>query len=192
MRLVVIIGPPAVGKATVGKSLADGYGFKLFHNHVTLDMVANVFEWGTPPFGKLVEEFRQRTIEAAAENDIDIVFTYVWAFSEPDDGEPIRRYRETVLANGGQVFFVELQSGLEVRMARNGMEARRRMKRRSDEASSPEWIVDIDGKFSFDSGGRLPFDEPQVRLDTSDATPEETAAAIAAAFGFEPRERAVT
>ena len=192
MRLVIIIGPPAVGKATVGKALADRYGFKLFHNHVTLDLVTTVFDWGTPSQGKLVGEFRQRIIEEAAESGIDLVFTYVWAFSEPDDGEAIRRYRDTVLAHGGQVFFVELQAGLETRMERNGMESRRRMKQRSDEASTPEWIAEIERKYSFESGGGLPFEEPQVRLDTTTATPEETAQAIALAFGFEPVKNSAT
>ncbi len=191
MRLVVIIGPPAVGKATVGKALAERYGFKLFHNHVTLDMVATIFDWGTPSHRKLVEEFRQRVIEEAAEVGVDLVFTYVWAFSESNDGDPIRRYREAVLAHGGHVFFVELQADLETRMARNGLESRRLMKQRSAEASTPEWIAEMDEKYSFDSGGTLPFADPQVRLETSSATPEETAEAIARAFGFQPVERAV-
>lgn len=102
MRLVVIIGAPAVGKATVGKALAERYGFRLFHNHVSLDAVASVFDWGTPSFQRLVGELRQRVIEEAAASGVDLVFTYVWAFSEPDDGAPIRRYRETVLSAGAR------------------------------------------------------------------------------------------
>src|SRR5688572_16251765 len=167
MRLVVIIGPPAVGKATVGKALDEGYGFKLFHNHVTLDMVASVFDWGTPAHGRLVEEFRVRVIEEAAAANIDLVFTYVWAFSEPDDGAPLRTYREIVKRHGGSVYFVELVAPASVRAVRNGLPSRRAMKRRSDESSAPEWIAQMDSKYEFDSGGRLPFEDPQVRIDTT-------------------------
>lgn len=83
MRLVVVIAAPAVGKATVGRALADGYGFRLFHNHVSLDAVASVFEWGTPPFQRLVGEFRARVVEEAAASGVDLVFTYGWSFPDP-------------------------------------------------------------------------------------------------------------
>jgi hypothetical protein len=185
MRLVVIIGPPAVGKATVGKALSEGYGFKLFHNHVTLDMVASVFDWGSAVHGRLVEEFRVRMIEEAAAANIDLVFTYVWAFSEPDDGSPLRHYREIVLRHGGSIYFVELTASASVRAVRNGLPSRRAMKQRSDESSAPEWIAQMDSRFTFDSGGRLPFDDPQVRIDTTETAPEVAARMITEAFGFE-------
>ena len=187
MRLVVIIGAPAVGKATVGGALAERCGFRLFHNHVSLDAVASVFDWGTPAFGRLVGEFRQSVVEEAAATGVDLIFTYVWAFSEADDGAPIRRYRETVLRAGGQVYFVELVASQEARFERNGMASRRAMKARSDEASTPEWLREVDGKYSFESGGALPFPDPYLRLDTTNLEAEAAAEAIAGAFGFEVR-----
>jgi hypothetical protein len=33
MRLLLIIGPPAVGKMTVGREIAAHSDFRLFHNH---------------------------------------------------------------------------------------------------------------------------------------------------------------
>ena len=186
MRLVVIIGAPAVGKATVGKALAERYGFRLFHNHVSLDAVASVFDWGTPPFDRLVGEFRRRVVEEAVSSGVDLVFTYVWAFSEPDEGAPIRRYRETVLRAGGEVYFVELVAPLDVRSERNGLASRRAMKARSDEASTPEWLREIDAKYSFESGGALPFPDPYLRIDATSVAPNVAADAIARAFGFEP------
>jgi hypothetical protein len=189
MRLVVIIGAPAVGKATVGKALAEACGFRLFHNHVSLDAVASVFDWGTPPFGRLVGEFRRRVVEEAVSSEVDLVFTYVWAFSEPDDGAPIRRYRETVLRAGGTVYFVELIASQVARFERNGMASRRAMKARSDEASTPAWLREIDAKYSFESGGSLPFPDPYLRLDTTEVEPEAAAEAIAHAFGFERAAR---
>ena len=186
MRLVVIIGAPAVGKATVGRALAEAYGFRLFHNHVSLDAVASVFDWGTPPFRRLVGELRWRVVEEAAGSGVDLVFTYVWSFSEPDDGAPIRRYREAVVNAGGAVYFVELVAPLEVRAERNGMQSRRAMKARSDEASTAEWLREVDAKHNFESGGALPFPDPYLLLDTTNLAPDAAAAAIARAFGFEP------
>jgi len=36
MRLLVIFGPPSVGKMTVGREVAARSGFRLFHNHAIL------------------------------------------------------------------------------------------------------------------------------------------------------------
>lgn len=48
MKLVIIFGPQAVGKMTVGQSLAAMTGFKLFHNHMSIDFVSQFFDYGTP------------------------------------------------------------------------------------------------------------------------------------------------
>jgi hypothetical protein len=85
MKLVIIFGPPAAGKAAVGAALCERYGFKLFHNHVSVDAVTQVFDWGTPPFARVVETIRRDVITEAAEAGIDLVFTFVWALDEPAD-----------------------------------------------------------------------------------------------------------
>lgn len=58
MTLVLIFGPPAVGKMVVGKVLAEKIGFKLFHNHMTIELLLRIFEHGTPQFQSLDKEFR--------------------------------------------------------------------------------------------------------------------------------------
>ncbi|HIJ11483.1 TPA: hypothetical protein HA278_05490, partial [Candidatus Woesearchaeota archaeon] len=47
MIFVLIYGPMAVGKLTVAKELVKLTGYKLFHNHLTVDLVGSIFEWGT-------------------------------------------------------------------------------------------------------------------------------------------------
>ncbi|GJM72894.1 hypothetical protein HMSSN036_51100 [Paenibacillus macerans] len=48
MKLIVLFGPQAVGKMTVGQELAKITGLKLFHNHMTIDLVSHFFDYGTP------------------------------------------------------------------------------------------------------------------------------------------------
>ena len=82
--LVVIFGPPAVGKMAVGAELSALTGFPLFHNHLSIEAVLPVFEFGTPAFGRLVGEFRERVFVEVAESDLPgLIFTYVWAFDDP-------------------------------------------------------------------------------------------------------------
>ncbi|MCC3359301.1 AAA family ATPase, partial [Bacillus sp. REN16] len=47
MKFVHIFGPQAVGKMTVGQELAKITELKLFHNHMTIDLVSNFFDYST-------------------------------------------------------------------------------------------------------------------------------------------------
>ena len=47
MKLILIFGPQAVGKMTVGQELATLTGLKLFHNHMTIDLVSPIFDYST-------------------------------------------------------------------------------------------------------------------------------------------------
>jgi ATP-dependent Lon protease len=46
--LLFVLGPPAVGKMTVGNAIAEITGLKLFHNHLTIEPVLRLFEFGSP------------------------------------------------------------------------------------------------------------------------------------------------
>jgi hypothetical protein len=50
MTLVIIFGPPAVGKMTVGLELQRLTGFGLFHNHMTVDPVIRLFPFDSAPY----------------------------------------------------------------------------------------------------------------------------------------------
>ncbi len=43
MTFVLLYGPPAVGKLTVANELAKLTDFKVFHNHLSIDLVEAVF-----------------------------------------------------------------------------------------------------------------------------------------------------
>lgn len=48
--MILIHGPPACGKYTVGRELAALTGFELFHNHLVVDEVLKTHAFGTPDF----------------------------------------------------------------------------------------------------------------------------------------------
>lgn len=75
-----MFGPPAVGKMTVGKELAELTGLKLFHNHMTIEPVLQLFEFGSPPFARLVRSFRNQVFEEVARSDLPgLIFTVMWS-----------------------------------------------------------------------------------------------------------------
>ncbi len=51
MNFVVILGPPAVGKTTVGYELAKRTDMKVFHNHMTIDPILEFFPFGYAEVG---------------------------------------------------------------------------------------------------------------------------------------------
>jgi hypothetical protein len=48
MKFILITGPQAVGKMTVGQELEKITGLKLFHNHMSIELVLNFFGYETP------------------------------------------------------------------------------------------------------------------------------------------------
>lgn len=90
----------------MARELVSLTGMKLFHSHLTVDLVAAVFPSGSPSFGPLLTRFRREMIAEAARQGVDLVFTYVCV--HPDDEADVRALVEPVLANGGSEHFVQL------------------------------------------------------------------------------------
>src|ERR1700747_3700957 len=77
MRLIFIYGMPATGKLTVARELARITGFKVFHNHLAVDLLLVIFEFGSKPFVELREEIWLSVFRQAAENDVPgLIFTF--------------------------------------------------------------------------------------------------------------------
>jgi cytidylate kinase len=101
MKLLFIYGPPAAGKLTVSNEIAGRTGFKVFHNHLTIDAITPVFDFGTPSFGKLVSQIRIDTIAEAAREGVDLIYTFCYV--KPSDDGHIRRVIDAVESNGGSL-----------------------------------------------------------------------------------------
>lgn len=120
MKLVLIFGPQAVGKMTVGQELEKITGLKLFHNHMTIELVSNFFSYGSKEGKRLVNLFRQEIFEAVAQSDLEgLIFTYVWAFDMQEDWDYVDKVCNIFESRGGEVYFVELEAEFEERLERN-------------------------------------------------------------------------
>lgn len=191
MDLLVIFGPPAVGKMTVGREVARLTGYKLFHNHMTVEPVLELFEFGSPPFVRLVSEFRTRVIEEAAESDLPgLVFTFVWALDDPGDKELVDGYVEIVESRGGTVRYVELYAPQEERLARNATPDRLDAKRskRNVEASNG-WLRDVDEQWVLNTGAghdlkSMVDGRPHMRVDNTRMAPGAAARQIVSGLGL--------
>jgi tRNA uridine 5-carbamoylmethylation protein Kti12 len=107
MKLLYIYGPPAAGKLTVAKELSKLTGYKIFHNHLTLDPVEVVLDWGSDRFFDLVNKYRLELMEAAAKEGIPgLIFTYV--YGKGCDDSFVKNVIKRIKKHGGEVCFVQL------------------------------------------------------------------------------------
>src|SRR5207237_608154 len=117
--------PPAVGKMAVGHEISKRTGLKLFHNHHAIDLALRFFPFGTPPFHRLVRDFRRRIFEEVAVSDLrGLIFTYVWAFDHASDDAAVEEFAAIFQSCGGRVYYVELECELAERLRRNETEFR--------------------------------------------------------------------
>jgi len=184
--LVMLIGPPAVGKMTVGHELAARTGLRLFHNHQTIDLVLRFFPFGSPAFGRLVGEFRRRVFEEVARSDLPgLIFTFVCAFDLPGDTAIIEEWAGIFRAQGGRVIFAELEAPVGERLRRNETEFRLAEKPfKRDLAASRQRLLDDDARYQLNSRGAYDARDDWFRLDTTDLAAAEAAERIIARFGL--------
>lgn len=106
MRLLFIYGPPAAGKLTVARIVAERTGLPLFHNHLVVDAVGAVFPFGSPDFVRLREQFWMDVFTAAATTGRSIIFTFAPEASVASDFA--LRVSDEITRIGGEVVFVAL------------------------------------------------------------------------------------
>ena len=55
-KVIVLYGPPGVGKLTVAEELVKKTGYKLFHVHMLADLAHALFDFGTKQFAETFTE----------------------------------------------------------------------------------------------------------------------------------------
>jgi hypothetical protein len=172
MKLLFIYGRPAVGKLTVARAVAERTGGRLFHNHMTVNLVLSVFDFGTPAFVALRERIWMDVFRRAIAEKLPLlIFTF-----NPEDSVPQRfiddLFRE-VSASGGEVIPVELTASEGAIEARLGNASRRKEGKTLDVKMYRALRV----KGTFESPR---IAAPRLTLDTEKLSPAEAAEQIAA------------
>lgn len=177
-KLLIIFGPPAVGKLTVAKELLKISDFKLLHNHMVDDLLTNYFQHGSTQLNTLSYEFRKSIIEECIKSGMNIVFTFFWKFDLERCKKSVESFKNVVEQSGGEVFFVELFASLDTRMLRAGMEDRHKAKK----AAGPDKVVDIEKSHITSTSGDFFYKENYLLIDNTDKTPEVVAKFIKEKF----------
>lgn len=75
--VVLIFGPAAAGKATVGQALSQLTGFPLLHNHDVAEPVAKITGWGGRLFESTMTDVRKTLLGIAADSGVSLITTFM-------------------------------------------------------------------------------------------------------------------
>lgn len=171
MNLLFLYGKPATGKLTVARELARITGYKLFHNHQTVDLLLSVFEFGSKPFIDLREEVWLAVIKRAAiERLTGMVFTFAPEMTVRRSFIP--QVLDIVEGAGSRVRFIETTCPMEEVYRRIDNQSRRNTGKLTDHEVYEK--LEKQGVFAT---SHMP--KADVVIDTSTLTPEEAAVKIA-------------
>jgi len=168
MRLIFIYGPPASGKLTVAEKLSDSTSISVFHNHLTRDLVNDIYKKELLSHYGLVTKIRFDVLEYCAKNNTDLIFTYVYG-GEQDDKD-VRDFTDVIESNGGEIIFVELTASKEDLIDRVGNESRKKYNKLTDESVMNSMTEDLDLY-------KIPYVD-SLKINTSESNPNESAKTI--------------
>ena len=183
MKLLFIIGNAAVGKMTVGQELMKLTGLRLFHNHMTIEPVIEIFGQYN---GTAINRLRQVVFEEFAKSDCyGMIFTYMWAFDQKADWDYIKYVKSVFEPYNTEFYYVELIAPRDIRLERNVTENRLKNKAsKRDIETSNQRLINADTQYRLESfDGEIPFDN-YIKIDNSNLPPDVVAKMIQEKFNL--------
>lgn len=184
MKLLLLFGNSAVGKMTVGQELCKITPFRLFHNHMMIEPVLEIFgDFNVQAIKGLREVILK---EFAKTTNYGLIFTFMWAFDQQEDWDYIDSVKNCFNLPEEDIYYVELIAPQEIRLQRNATENRLKNKasKRDIEASNARLLRD-DRNYRCESlPGEIPWPN-YLRIENTSLSPEDAAALIKSHFGFE-------
>ena len=176
MKLVLIVGAGAVGKMTVGQELMKITNLRLFHNHMMIEPVLEIFGKFK---GDTILKLREVIFDDFVNDDNEgMIHTLMWAFDMKSDWE----YVENLVSKFAEVYCVELIASQEVRLERNKTENRliNKASKRDIEASNGR-LLNEDRHRLVSNEGEIPF-KNYLRINNENLEAKDVAQKIKETF----------
>jgi hypothetical protein len=185
IKFVVIFGPQAVGKMTVGHELTKITDLKLFHNHMSIELFHPFFGFGHETW-RLANLLRKEFFESFSNNNqYGLIFTYVWGFDLPEDWDFVQQTCDIFESKGADIYFVELEANIEERLNRNATPFRLKQKptKRNLEQSENDLLSTMN-KHRLNSYPGEITRQNYLRINNTNLSAEEVAQRIKEVFFF--------
>jgi len=163
-QLVLIFGPPAVGKRSVAEALAMKLNFRVLHPDLLSAFVEQFFSRQDQSYWTLSSKLRRLIFEEiAASYTPGFIFTYVWDFNQVSDGEFIKAMVSLFEEKLWKVHFIELEASLSTRLRRN--------RQKYDDTDTDYDAADAEimeyEDFLLNSQGKFDHSEKYTRINTT-------------------------
>ena len=183
MKLVVIFGAGAVGKMTVGQELMKITDLRLYHNHMDIEPVIEIF--GTRN-NSAVTRIREVIFDEFVKSDLyGMIFTFMWALDIQADWDYLDRLVDIFRRKSADIYYVELVAPQDIRLQRNVTENRLKHKasKRDIDVSNAR-VQSEDANYRLVSNdGEIPF-ENYIKIDNSNLSPEVVAETVKERFSL--------
>jgi len=179
LKFVLLFGPQAVGKMTVGQELSKITDLKLFHNHMTIDLLEPFFGF-SPEMWRLSTLFREEIFKSFSKSDkYGMIFTIVWAFNQKEDWENVEKMCSIFSSQGADLYFIELEANVKERLRRNKTPNRLEQKptKRNIKQSEENLLSTMDTHRLNSNEGEI-SKENYLRIDNTNLSAEEVATMI--------------
>lgn len=186
MKFFIITGPQAVGKMAVGFKLEEKTGMSLFHNHMTIELAKSIYKDMTPEAWKLVGQLREDIFNSVSNSDLKgFIFTYVWGFNLESEHTYISNLIKKFEDKNWQVYIVELEADVNIRLERNKTELRHKHKesKRDIEWSDNELLTSMD-KYRLNSNEGEIRHKNYIKINNGNLSEDEVANMIIKKFNL--------
>jgi len=183
MKLVILFGAGAVGKMTVGQELAKITDLRLYHGHIDIEPVIEIFGYRN---AGAVTRIREVIFDEFVKTELSgMIFTFMWALDRPDDWDYLDRLVDIFRSRGAGIYYAELVAPQEVRLKRNSTDNRLKHKAsKRDIETSNNRLMHEDAHYRLVSrDGEIPFAH-YMKIDNTDLPPDTVAGMIADRFSL--------
>ena len=185
-NFIMICGPQAVGKMTVGQELSKLTGYKLFYNHMTIEMLRLIFDYDQKIFRRMNDVVRTEVFkEFVKSNEKGIIFTTCFDFG--NELEEDKAFFDEWTNGFDKVYAVELEADLEERLKRNKTENRLKHKesKRNLEWSEQDLLRSIQKhKLNSEPGQGEELFENYIKINNTNIPPEDVANMVKEKFNL--------
>ena len=185
-NFIMICGPQAVGKMTVGQELEKITGYKLLYNHMTIEITRKIFDYDQEVLKRVNTLIRNEIFEEFSKSkEKGIIFTCCFDFGNELEDELNYYKKWTDLYDNNYV--VELEADLEERLKRNKTENRLKHKEsKRDIEMSEKRLLTAEQKHKLNSEpgqGEMLF-ENYIKINNTHISAEDVAMMIKNKFNL--------
>ena len=189
MKIVFLFGSTAVGKMTIGQELKKVTDLRLYHSHMMLEPILEIFGGMEGEQNerkrKVLLRLRMAILEEFAESEhYGLIITGMVSMGNPDWEDSLAPILKIFEPCNAEFYYVELFASQEVRLQRNITDNRLKHKasKRDIEASNQRLLKD-DLHYRYSTDGQITLDN-YVKIDNSDLLPSDVAKLIKDKFHF--------